>query len=173
MPLGFVWVLERRAVLVHAPEFDVAALCRLRIGYDLVFNQPSLSTRIDPVMSGLGNEPHMLMLSIAPKAVDTCTVGSNICYSVTSARMINMLPCGVTGLAVVPTLTLYLNEFKSSLVLKDQSRTKGRPQSAAVARDDGNVARSHRPRTLERVKSAKAPRNTTRSGIRFRTSRFC
>jgi hypothetical protein len=92
MPLGFVWVLERRAVLVHAPEFDVAALCRLRIGYDLVFNQPSLSTRIDPVMSGLGNEPHMLMLSIAPKAVDTCTVGSNICYSVIPARMINMLP---------------------------------------------------------------------------------
>jgi hypothetical protein len=92
MLLGPVWVLKRRTVLVHAPEFDVAALCRLRIGYDLVLNQPSLSTRIDPVMSGLGNEPQMLMLSITPKAVDTCTVESNICYSVIPARMINMLP---------------------------------------------------------------------------------
>lgn len=87
MPLGFVWVLERRAVLVHAPEFDVAALCRLRIGYDLVLNQPSLSTRIDPVMSGLGNEPHMLMLNIAPNAVNTCTIESNICYATASFQL--------------------------------------------------------------------------------------
>jgi hypothetical protein len=92
MPLGLVWVLERRAILVHAPEFDVAALCRLRIGYDLVLKQPSLSIRIDPVMSGLDNEPQMLMLSIAPKAVDTCTVESNICECVIPARIINMLP---------------------------------------------------------------------------------
>jgi hypothetical protein len=91
MPLGFVWVLERRAVIAHASELDVAALCRLRVSYDSVLNQPSLSIHIDPIMSGSGNEPHMLMLSIAPKVVDTYTVESNICDSVIPARIINML----------------------------------------------------------------------------------
>jgi hypothetical protein len=116
MALGSAWVLERRAVLVHAPEFDVAVLCRLRISYDPVLNQPSLSIRINSIISGSGSEPQVLMLSIAPKAVDTCTVESNICGSVVPARMINMLR-GVTKSAVVSTLTLCLNDYKSGLVL--------------------------------------------------------
>lgn len=116
MPFGSVWVLERRAVLVHAPESDVAVLCRLRISYDPVLNKPSLSIRINSIISGSGSEPQVLMLSIAPKAVDTCTVESNICGSVVPARMVNMLR-GVTKSAVVSTLTLCLNDYKSGLVL--------------------------------------------------------
>jgi hypothetical protein len=56
------------------------------------------------------------MLGIAPKAVDTCTVESNICDSVIPARMISMLR-GVTRSAVVSTLKLCLNSYKSGLAL--------------------------------------------------------
>ncbi|KAI5199281.1 hypothetical protein E4T39_06337 [Aureobasidium subglaciale] len=101
-----LWIFEK-AVLAHAPEFDVACIARLRISHDQNDEQGSISIRVNATLLEFGKQS--LMLSIRPEMVDTCTVVAKSNDKLIPDRMFSMVPVSVTTSAAVSTLVLSLN----------------------------------------------------------------
>jgi hypothetical protein len=101
------WFLNKTA-LVHAPEFDVGCLARLRVGYNQSLNQGSLSIKIVLKLAGFHSGSQVLTLSIPPEKVDRLTVTSISDESLIPARMLDKLR-GVTDASTVSTCILCLN----------------------------------------------------------------
>ncbi|KAI5240686.1 hypothetical protein E4T43_05921 [Aureobasidium subglaciale] len=99
------WVFEK-AVLAHAPEFDVACVARLRISHNQHDEQGSISIRVN---ANLAESKQSLMLNIRPEMVDTCTVVAKSNDKLIPDRMFSMVPVSVTNSAAVSTLVLSLN----------------------------------------------------------------
>ncbi|CAD0114411.1 unnamed protein product [Aureobasidium uvarum] len=100
------WLFEK-AVLAHAPEFDVACVARLRIAHDQTGDQGSISIRFNAALTELGKQT--LMLNIRPEEVDTCTVVAKSNNQLIPDRMFSMVPVSVTNPAAVSTLILCIN----------------------------------------------------------------
>jgi len=100
-----VWIFEK-AILAHAPEFDVACVARLRIAHDHNDDQGSISIRIN---ADLDCGKQTLMLNICPGKVDTCTVVAKSNDKLIPDRMFSMVPVSVTNSSAVSTLILCLN----------------------------------------------------------------
>lgn len=101
-----LWVFEK-AVLAHAPEFNVACAARLRIAHDQNDDQGSISVRLNADLADFGKQT--LMLVIRPEMVDTCTVVAKSNDKLIPDRMFPMVPVSVTNSAAVSTLILCLN----------------------------------------------------------------
>lgn len=101
------WYLNKIA-LVHAPEFDVGCLARLRVGYNQSNNQGSLSIKIALKLAGFHSGSQVLTLSISPGKIDRLTVKSTSDDSLIPARMFDKLR-GVTDASTVSTCILRLN----------------------------------------------------------------
>ncbi|KAI4757433.1 hypothetical protein E4T52_10878 [Aureobasidium sp. EXF-3400] len=100
-----LWVFEK-AVLAHAPEFDVACAARLRIAHDQNDDQGSISVRLNADLADFGKQT--LMLVIRPDMVDTCIVVAKSNDKLIPDRMFPMVPVSVTNSAAVSTLILCL-----------------------------------------------------------------
>lgn len=100
-----LWVFDK-AVLAHAPEFNVACAARLRIAHDHNDDQGSVSIRINAALADFGKQT--LMLNICPERVDTCTVVAKSNGKLIPDRMFSMVPVSVTNSAAVSTLILCL-----------------------------------------------------------------
>jgi hypothetical protein len=108
------WCLNKTA-LVHAPEFDVSCLARLRVGYNQSLNQGFLSIKIVLKLAGFHSGSQVLTLSIPPEKVDRLTVTSISDDSLIPARMFDKLR-GVTDASTVSTCILCLNATGNVLV---------------------------------------------------------
>ncbi|KAH0364254.1 hypothetical protein KCU65_g6863, partial [Aureobasidium melanogenum] len=108
-----LWIFEK-AVLAHAPEFDVACQARLRIAHNQNDDQGSISIRINAALAELGKQT--LMLNIRPDEVDMCTVVAKSNDKLIPDRMFSMVPVSVTSSAAVSTLILCLNSTGVVLV---------------------------------------------------------
>lgn len=98
-----------KAAIVHAPEFDVGCVARLRIAYDQSANRGSISIRLTVDLVGPNPGRRMLMLNIRPAMVDTCVVASRSNDSLIPSHILDMIPAPVTNSSAVATLTLCLN----------------------------------------------------------------
>ncbi|KAH0415107.1 hypothetical protein KCU90_g15006, partial [Aureobasidium melanogenum] len=124
-----LWVFEK-AVLAHAPEFDVACAARLRVAHNQNDDQGSISIRINAALAELGKQT--LMLNIRPDEVDMCTVVAKSNDKLIPDRMFSMVPVSVTSSAAVSTLILCLNATGAVLV---PPSTNGTTLSPAVPQD--------------------------------------
>lgn len=126
-----LWVFEK-AVLVHAPEFDVACTARLRMAHDHNTDQGSVSIRIQLELANFGKQ--LLMLNIRPELVDTCTVVPKSNDNLIPNRLFPLVPVSVTNSAAVSTLILCLNSTGVVLVPRstnDTTLSAAKPTDAA------------------------------------------
>ncbi|THZ87214.1 hypothetical protein D6C84_01946 [Aureobasidium pullulans] len=126
-----IWVFEK-AVLVHAPEFDVACTARLRMAHDHNTDQGSVSIRIQLELANFGKQ--LLMLNIRPELVDTCTVVPKSNDNLIPSRLFPLVPVSVTNSAAVSTLILCLNSTGVVLVPRstnDTTLSAAKPTDAA------------------------------------------
>ncbi|KAG9740406.1 hypothetical protein KCU73_g9213, partial [Aureobasidium melanogenum] len=126
-----LWVFEK-AVLAHAPEFNVACAARLRIAHNQNNDHGSMSIRINAALAELGKQT--LMLNIRPDEVDMCTVVAKSNDKLIPDRMFSMVPVSVTSSAAVSTLILCLNATGAILV---PPLANGTTLSPAVPQDAG------------------------------------
>lgn len=95
-----------KAVLVHAPEFDVSCAARLRVAHDQTNNRGSISIRFT---ADLAAGSRILMLNIRPDTVDKCAVHLRSNAKLIPSRMLSTVPAPVISASAVSTMTLCLN----------------------------------------------------------------
>jgi hypothetical protein len=110
------WRLDRKAVLIHAPDLDnVGCLAHVNISYDQMKQEGYITIKINLKLAGFNDEYQAIHLNIFPGAINAC--------SVTLYSYKNMLPNelltklkGVKEASAVTTLSLQLREPSIVLV---------------------------------------------------------
>lgn len=123
-----------KAVLAHAPEFNVACVARLRIAHDHNNDQGSISIRVNAALADFGKQT--LMLNICPEIVDTCTVVAKSNDKLIPDRMFSMVPVSVTNSAAVSTIILCLDATGVVLIPPSLDGTTIKPAVSHAANDN-------------------------------------
>ncbi|KAK6004322.1 hypothetical protein QM012_008184 [Aureobasidium pullulans] len=110
------WKLNRKAVLVHAPEHDnVCCLAHVNISYGQAKQEGLITIKLNLKLAESNGVPRTIHLNILPELVDVCSVTTPSFKNMLTTSMLSKLR-GVTRAAAVTTLSLKLKEPSIVLV---------------------------------------------------------
>lgn len=111
-----LWVLNKKRILVYAPDFDVSCFTRLRIAYNKTTKQGSISLKIMADLANLTGR-QALTLNISPEVVENCELARESNYDLCPTGLFSILPAPVSEVSAVSTLSLRLKHDETGIVL--------------------------------------------------------
>ena len=110
------WRFDRKAVLIHAPEFgNVGCLAHANVSYDQMKQEGYITIRINLKLAGFNNEYRTIHLNFLPGAIDACAVTPHSYKNLLPNELLTRLN-GVKEASAVTTLSLQLREPSIVLV---------------------------------------------------------